>query len=286
VRFAFIQGHRKEFDVGAMCNLLIVSRSGYYAWTKRRPGRRRVDSIELLIQIRVIYQQSRGTYGSPRVWRALRKAGIAVSRRRVESLMAQNGLRSKRTRRFRVKTTDANHPHPVAANTLDRAFEVGAINRVWVTDLTYVGTGEGWLYVATVMDLGSRRIIGWAAADHLRAELAIEALGQAIARRCPGPDLLHHSDRGVQYACEDYQAILERHGIACSMSRPGNCYDNAVAESFFKTFKVECVYQEDFATREEATASIYHYIEVFYNHQRLHSSLGYQSPVEYEASLA
>jgi putative transposase len=271
------------------CQVLHVSRSGYYAWARRHergPSQRAVRREQLLEQIRVVHSRSHGAYGSPRVHRALLKEGTRCSRRRVARLMRQEQIRSRRSRRFRVRTTDANHPHPVADNTLGRAFEPGPINRSWVADITYVSSDEGWLYVATVMDLGSRRIVGWASADHLRAELAIEALDQALRARCPGSGLLHHSDRGVQYACGDYQALLERQGIRCSMSRSGNCYDNAAMESFFKSFKVEWVYQTHYRTRKEARASIYQYIELFYNRQRLHSALGYQSPAEYEAGLS
>ena len=269
-----------------MCSVLEVSRSGYYAWRDRGPSPRTQHRLYVAEKVRTAYQQSRGIYGSPRIYQVLRKERVKCTEKVVAQLMRQEGIRSRRARRFRVRTTDANHPHPVAANTLDRAFAPGPINRRWATDITYVQTDEGWLYVATVMDLGSRRIIGWAAAHHLRAELAIAALSQALATRGRQADLLHHSDRGVQYACEDYRALLERHGIGCSMSRSGDCYDNAVMESFFKTFKVECVYPEHYQTRKEARTSIGQYIELFYNRQRLHSTLGYKSPLEYEAGLA
>jgi transposase InsO family protein len=248
----------------------------------------------LVEQIRSIYSRSRGVYGSPRVYHALRKEGVNCSENQVARLMRQAGLRSTRTRRFRVHTTDSDHPYPIAPNMLDRDFAPGPLNERWVADITYVATEEGWLYVATIMDLGSRRILGWSTADHLRAELPLEALGKALAFRnldaggvgADLRDLLHHSDRGGQYAGADYRALLERHGIACSMSRGGNCYDNAAMESFFKSFKVECVYQDHYQTREEAREAIYQYIELFYNRQRLHSSLGYKSPAEYEAALA
>ena len=199
--------------------------------------------------------------------------------------MRREGIRSTRHRRFKVRTTDAAHDHPVAPNLLGRQFQRQGLDEAWVSDITYVPTGEGWLYVATVMDLFSRRIVGWATADHLRAELAAEALEKAIETRRPQAGLLHHSDRGVQYACGDYRAALAGHGLSCSMSRSGDCYDNAAMESLFKTFKVELVYQERFATRKEADEAIYPYIELFYNRQRLHSSLGYRSPVEFEAQL-
>ncbi len=292
MRYAFIQQHAAKLPVRTMCRLLAVQPSGYYAWTKRRrssssrPCQREAQQLQLIESIRLVHQRSKGRYGSPRVHQALRKQGVVCSRKRVATLMRQAEIRSTRHRRFRVKTTDPDHEHPLAANLLDRQFAQVAINQAWVSDITYVATDQGWLYVASVMDLCSRRIIGWATAEHLRAELATEALTKAIQQRCPtAQNLLHHSDRGVQYACGDYQAILARHGIRCSMSRSGNCYDNAAMESFFKTFKVELVYQEHYATREEARRSIYSYIEVFYNRQRLHSSLGYRSPAEYEAEL-
>jgi putative transposase len=286
MRYAFIQRHAGHLPVRATCRLLGVRPSGYYAWTRRRPPcRRAARELQLIESIRLVHQQSQGRYGSPRVHQALKKRGVICSRKRVAELMRQAQIRSTRHRRFRVKTTDPNHGHPPAQNLLDRKFGREAINQAWVGDITYVATDQGWLYVASVMDLCSRRIIGWSTADHLRAELAEAALSMAIRERCPAEGLLHHSDRGVQYACGGYQAILERHGITCSMSRSGNCYDNASMESFFKTFKVELVYQEHYATREEARRSIHSYIEVFYNRQRLHSSLGYRSPAEYEAEL-
>ena len=292
MRYAFIQQEQQadgeRLPVRAMCRVLNVRPGGYYAWAKRSAARcaRQARELELVERIREVHRLSRGgVYGSPRVHRALRKEGVACSRRRVEALMRREGIRSTRHRRFKVRTTDAGHGHPVAPNLLDRRFERAGLDEAWVTDITYVATDEGWLYVATVMDLCSRRVVGWAAADHLRAQLATEALGKAIEARLPEAGLLHHSDRGVQYACGDYQAVLAEHGITCSMSRGGDCYDNAAMESFFKTFKVELVYQEQFATRKEARESIYAYIELFYNRQRLHSSLGYCSPAEFEAQL-
>jgi len=288
MRYAFIQEQSGGLPVRAMCRLLDVRPSGYYAWTGRSTARcsRQARELELVERIRETHRLNRkGAYGSPRVHRALRKDGVTCSRRRVETLMRREGIRSTRHRRFKVRTTDAAHGHPVAPNLLGRQFERRGPDEAWVSDITYVPTGEGWLYVATVMDLFSRRIVGWATADHLRAELAAEALEKAIETRRPQEGLLHHSDRGVQYACGDYQATLAEHGLSCSMSRGGDCYDNAAMESFFKTFKVELVYQEQFATRKEADEAIYPYIELFYNRQRLHSSLGYRSPVEFEAQL-
>ena len=285
MRYALIRQHAQKLPVRTMCRLLEVQPSGYYAWTQRKPCRREARKLQLIESIRLVHERSGGRYGSPRVHQALKKQGVVCSRKRVEQLMRQAQIRSTRHRRFRIRTTDSNHEHPLSANLLDRQFEQEKLNQAWASDITYVATDQGWLYVASVMDLCSRRIIGWSTADHLRAELATEALSMAIRARCPKDGLLHHSDRGVQYACGDYQAVLERHGISCSMSRSGNCYDNASMESFFKTFKVELVYQAHYATREEARRSIHAYIEVFYNRQRLHSSLGYCSPAEYEAEL-
>lgn len=290
MRYAFIQQHAANLPVRTMCRLLEVQPSGYYAWTQRQqqqPCRREAQKLQLIESIRLVHQRSGGRYGSPRVHQALKKQGVICSRKRVEQLMRQAQIRSTRHRRFRVKTTDPNHEHPLAANLLDRQFEQATINQAWVSDITYVATDQGWLYVASVMDLCSRRIIGWSTAEHLRAELAEAALSMAIRQRCPAAGLLHHSDRGVQYACGDYQAILERHGITCSMSRSGNCYDNAAMESFFSSFKRELIYQRQspYATHAEARSEIFEYIECWYNRHRLHSSLGYMSPVQFDVSF-
>lgn len=291
MRYDFIQDHRSAWPVRVMCRVLGLKASGYYRRQKLKdkPPAREMTRLELIEQIRQVHEQSAGRYGSARVHRQLRKQGRRCTRRTVETLMKQQHIRSKRSRRFRVRTTDSNHQHRVADNTLDRQFQTQRpINTVWVTDITYVPTDEGWLYLAAVMDLASRRIIGWATADHLRAQLPLAALHQALAQRqrAVGQELLHHSDRGVQYACDDYQQVLNQHGINCSMSRTGDCYDNAVMESFFKTLKAELVNHERYQTRKQAQASIYPYIELFYNRQRLHSALGYQTPAEYEASLS
>jgi putative transposase len=287
MRYGFIQRHAHDLPVRRMCVLLEVQPSGYYAWTHRSPCDREVRRLELLEQIRRVHERpQQGVYGSPRVHEALRKQGVTCSRKRVERLMREAQIRSSiQGRRFRVMTTDSEHGHPVAENLLDRNFQQARVDRAWAVDITYVATDEGWLYLASVMDLCSRKIVGWWTSDHLRAELPMQALRMAIAARRPQPGLLHHSDRGVQYACSDYQALLERHEMTCSMSRRGNCYDNAPMESFFKTFKCELVYQEHYATRAEAAAAIHPYIELFYNRQRLHSSLGYRSPAEYERQL-
>ena len=292
MRYQFIEEHRRELPVGKMCHVLDVSRSGYYDWRSRRdapPGPRAARRAELTTRIRQAHGASRGLYGSPRVHAALAAAGVSVSANTVARLMSQAGIRSKAHGRFVVRTTDATHPHPVAPNALDRRFDPAEWplpNKAWCVDVTCVWTRhDGWLYLAAVMDLCSRRIVGWSMADHLRAELCVDALAMAVVRRRPAAGLLHHGDRGVQYACDAYQSLLEQQGIACSMSRTGNCYDNAAIESFFSTMKREEVYQKDYATHAEARAALFEYIEAFYNRERRHSALGYKSPVEFEASL-
>jgi transposase InsO family protein len=268
--------------------VLSVSRSGYYAWVKcrdREPGPRAKRRQELVEKVRCAYDQSRGTYGSPRVHQALRAQGEAACENTVARLMREEGIRSIVRRRFRVKTTDSQHAHPVAPNVLEREFEQSLPDQAWAADITYVATGEGWLYLAAVMDLCSRRIVGWSMGESLKTELCTEALEMALRDRRPDEGLIHHSDRGCQYACGLYRRMLEANGVVCSMSAAGDCYDNAVMESFFKTLKVELVYHRDYRTRAEARQSIFEFIEVFYNRRRLHSSLGYMSPEQFEASL-
>jgi putative transposase len=271
--------------VNVMCRVLQVTRSGYYAWRKRAPSVTAERRAKLTDQIRHVHERSRAVYGSPRVHRDLLEADMRCSKNTVAKLMRAAGLRSKMHRRFRVRTTDSRHTHPIAPNRLNRAFCQPQPDRAWAADITYVRTAEGWLYLAVVIDLCSRKIVGWATSDSLAAELCLRALQLAIEQRRPQNEVLHHSDRGVQYACDDYQGLLTRHGLQASMSRRGNCYDNAVTESFFGTLKTELVYHEHYATQEVARQSLFEYIEVFYNRRRRHSSLGYLSPVEYEESL-
>ena len=288
MRFGWIAGQRTLYPLSVMCRALGVTRGGYYAWERRReqpPGERERRRAELATEIRAVHHDSRRTYGSPRVYHELKARGVDVCENTVAKVMRQEGIRSITRRRFRVRTTDSSHAHPVAPNLLDRDFAAQAPDRKWASDITYVPTGEGWLYLAVVLDLCTRKVVGWAMADHLRSELCLDALDMALKRRRPGQGLLHHSDRGVQYACGDYRDLLRSQGIECSMSRTGDCYDNAVVESFFKTLKVELVYQQRYATREQARRSIFEYLEVFYNRQRLHSSLGYQSPERFEAAM-
>jgi putative transposase len=286
VKFAFIRDHKAEFPVEVLCAVLKVSRSGYYAWTTRppSPSARRRDG--LVTTIREVHGQSRATYGSPRVYRALKAQGVACSENTVATLMRAQGVRAKARRPFVVATTDSRHDRPVAKNVLNRQFYPDRPDAVWTADITYVPTAEGWLYLAVVLDLFSRRVVGWATADHLRSELACDALRMALEHRRPKGELLHHSDRGVQYASEAYQRLLADHALEPSMSRTGNCWDNAVTESFFSTAKRELTHHESYASREEASRSLFEYIEVFYNRQRLHSTLGYRSPAQFEVRFA
>jgi putative transposase len=278
-----MRDHRREFPVNAMCRVLEAPRSGFYAWMKSPESKRRREDRRLLVKIRELHQQSDRSYGSPRLTEALRSGGEVCNHKRIERLMTAHGIRSVHRRKYRV-TTDSSHSMPVAENLLDRQFTATEPNQKWVADITYVSTDEGWLYLATVMDLFSRRIIGYATSRRLKQELVLEALARAIHRRRPlAGGLLHHSDRGSQYAAEAYQAFLKRHGLSCSMSRKGDCWDNAAMESFFKTLKVERVYQRRYATRADASYDLGQWIENFYNSWRIHSALGYLSPVEFEA---
>lgn len=287
-KFACIAAHRTEFRVVLMCRVLGVSPSGFYAAQQRPPSARAVRDEQLLVQIRVAHAKSRRRYGAPRVHYELRVVqGEPVSKKRVARLMKTDGLRGRRPRRF-VRTTDSAHGAPIAPNTLARQFAVdtvAACDRVWTGDITYVSTREGWLYLAVVLDLASRRVVGWAVRETLERELAVAALTMALTHRQPAAGVLHHSDRGSQYASAEYRALLSAHGLDASMSRCGDCWDNAVTESFFATFKVELVYEADWATREEARRGIFEFIEVWYNRERRHSALGYLTPQEYEERL-
>ena len=281
MRYRFIQAHRNEFRVWLMCRVLEVSRGGFYLWLKRPESQRSVENGRLVEAIRAIHRESRGVYGSPRVHARLRAQSGRYGRNRIARLMREMQIQGKRRRKFRV-TTDSDHTLPISGNILDRKFTIGMPNKAWVADITYIATKEGWLYLAGVMDLYSRRIVGWAMGSRISRHLVERALWMAICNRGPKPGLLHHSDRGCQYASHDYRKLLERRGIVCSMSRKGNCWDNAVMESFFGTLKTELVYHREYETREEARSDIFDYIEVFYNRQRLHSALGYRSPADFE----
>ncbi|NJL72163.1 MAG: IS3 family transposase [Candidatus Competibacteraceae bacterium] len=287
MKFSWIHQHRHGFEVAAMCRVLRVSRAGYYAWRGRPPAAQTARQERLIATIREVHAESRGSYGSPRIHAELIERQISGCVNTVAKLMRQHGIRSKRRRRYRVCTTDSRHDRPVFENKLDREFQADRPNRKWVCDITYVPTEEGFLYLAIVMDLFSRKIVGWAMADHLRAELCLDALRMAIGRRrlAPGSGLLHHSDRGVQYASGDYQHELDAWGINCSMSRRGNCYDNAAMESFFSSLKTELVHHKTYVTRRAASGSIFEWIEGWYNRRRRHSTLDYLSPEAYETSM-
>jgi transposase InsO family protein len=283
VKFAFIRTGLGDFPIDRVCQVLGVSRSGYYAWRDRPASDRTRRREELAAKVHVVHAQNRQIYGSPRLTVALAAQGERVCQNTVARIMHDEGLRAKAKKKFVPRTTDSAHGQPVAPNLLERHFETAAPNRKWAGDITYIPTEEGWLYLAGILDLHSRKIVGWSMADHLQADLVLDALEMAIARRRPRRGLVHHSDRGVQYACDDYQGLLARHGMQVSMSGKGDCWDNAVMESFWGTLKTELVHHEHYRTREEARASIFEYIEVFYNRKRLHSSLGYVSPETFEA---
>jgi putative transposase len=270
--------------VGALCRRLRVSRSGYYAWCKRDPSRRQQENKQLMVEIRAAHEHSRETYGYRRIHASLAAKSIACGIHRVRRLMQQYGLRAKRKRRYRT-TTESRHRLPIAPNLLDRNFSATAANQKWVSDITFVPTHEGWLYISAIMDLFSRQVVGWAMESYLNKELAIKALRMALDRRRPPPGLMHHSDRGVQYASNAYQQLLTDQLAVASMSRTGNVYDNAPMESFFATLKRELIHFRTYYTREEARADIFEFIEVFYNRQRLHSAINYCSPVGFEAGL-
>jgi transposase InsO family protein len=285
VKFQWIHEQGEDFEVSVMCEILQVSRSGYYAWAKRPPSNRSQRQKELVKQIRASHTLSFGTYGSPRIYEDLIEQGIDVCVNTVAKLMKKAQIQSVVKGGFKVQTTDSRHDHPVAPNLLDQNFAAEQINRKWCCDITYIHTGEGVLYLAAVMDLCSRRIVGWSMADHVRTELCMDALDMALQARHPGKELLHHSDRGVQYASIDYRLLLQKEGVTVSMSRTGNCYDNAAMESFWGTLKKEWVYLQTYATREQARQSIFKYIECWYNRKRRHSAIGYKSPEQFEASL-
>lgn len=282
MRYAFIQDHRTTWPVAVQCDVLTVSRSGYYAWQKRLPSAASQRRVELTDEIHTAYAVSRGTYGSPRIHRDLLAQGTKCDRKTVARLMKQSGIQAKTVKKFRVSTTDSNHRQPIAENVVNRDFAPAAPNRTWVADITYVPTQEGWLYLAAVEDLYSRKIVGWSMSERIDSRLVVDALEMAVARQLPGDGLVAHSDRGVQYASEHYRELLTRHGITCSMSRRGNCWDNAPMESFFATLKKELIHWENYESRAAARQSIFEYIEVFYNRVRRHSALNYLSPVNFE----
>jgi transposase InsO family protein len=282
VKFELVKAEKAHYPVAVLCSVLSVSRSGFYAWQKRpaQAARARADAA-LVIEIRAAHHLGRGVYGSPRVHAELKAKGVCVSEKRVARLMREGGLRARQKRRFR-RTTDSNHTDPIAPNVLQRDFEPLAPNQSWATDVTYIHTLEGWLYLAAILDLFSRRVVGWAMSSTNDRALALDALGRALSVRNPPGGLVHHSDRGSPYASEDYRRALELHGIIPSMSRTGDCWDNAVAESFFASLKAELVDHERYASHAAAIKSIGDYIDNFYNPLRRHSHLGYLNPIEYE----
>ena len=287
-RYRFIEAERAEGrSVNRGCAVLEVSRAAYYEWRKQARSARAREDEELAGRVKAIFEGSRQTYGAPRVHGELRRQGVMCSRKRVARLMRERGLQGRPLRPWKRTTLSDPEAEGAAADLVGRQFTPGAgLDTRWAGDITYVRTWEGWLYLATVIDLGSRRVVGWAMAEHMRAELVCEALGMAIASRRPEAGLIFHSDRGSQYTSREFGELLRGHGIRQSLSRPGQCWDNAVAESFYSTLKTELVHRHTWATRVRARRAIFEFVEVFYNRQRLHSSLGYRSPAEYERCLA
>jgi len=286
MRFRFIEDRRTDYPVRTLCEVLEVSPAGYYAWRSRPESRRSAANRHLIDDIKRVHRDTHGRYGSPRIHVELKAQGRGVSRGRIERLMRHHGVRAIMARPRRVRTTDSRHDFPIAPNLLDRNFVATAPNRIWLADITYIETDQGWLYLAAVMDLYSRRIVGWAMEDHLRAELPLTALRMAISAQRPGAGLIHHSDRGVQYASANYRKVTRSARFQASMSRKADCYDNAPMESFFHTLKTELVHHRQYATRAEATRDVFAYIEGFYNRTRRHSAIGYISPIEMELKAA
>ncbi len=283
--YAFIQRYRCTFSVAKMCQVLQVSRSGFYAWVERGPSATTQRRQARLTRIQEVFAESGHRYGSPKITAQLRREGDRISRKTVARLMQQHDLRSRVVRRYKV-TTNSRHPFPVADNVLAQQFVATRPHAVWMADITYIPTAEGWLYLASLEDLYTRKIVGWAAGSRMTQDLVLAALDQAVQRYRPPAGVLHHSDRGSQYAARDYQAQLARYQMQGSMSRKGNCWDNACIESWHSLLKKECVYLRRFQTRAEATQALFEYIEIFYNRQRLHSALAYRTPAEVEAESA
>lgn len=281
MRFAFIDAEKAHHDVSILCRVLRVQRSGYYAWCSRGESTRAVEDRRLTVEVRAAFEERKRRYGSPRLFRELRSRGVHVGRHRVARLMREQRLCARPRRRF-VKTTESNHGLSTPSNVLNRQFVVDEPDRVWAADVTFLPTLEGWFYLAVVLDLYSRRVVGWAMSTHNDEALTLAALRMAIGQRQPAPGLMHHSDRGTTYASGTYQDVLAQHGMICSMSRKGNCWDNAVVESFFSTLDIECANQRPFSSKSAARREVTEYILGFYNPTRLHSSLGYMSPMEFE----
>jgi putative transposase len=285
MRFQLIDAAKEEFPLQRLCKVLGVSQSGYFAWRSRPASRRQREDLVLLAHVRSAFALSNETYGSPRMVRELQDAGLAVGRRRTARLMRENGLKARQPRRFK-RTTDSHHAFPVAPNLVEQDFAAEKPDEKWGADLSYIWTREGWLYLAVVIDLFARRVVGWAVSDRLRKELPLTALRRAIVVRRPAAGLIHHSDRGSQYCSIEHQAELRKHGIQVSMSGKGNCYDNSMVEAFFKTLKSELVWRTAFQTRAEASDALARYIDGFYNPIRRHSALDYVSPAQFERQAA
>lgn len=285
MKYAFIQRHEQKYPIKTMCRVLLASRAGYYSWRKGRVTQRQIRQDDLLAKIKKIYEDSRGNYGSPRILRELRKEGIVVNHKTVEELMKKNGIQAKRRKKFKPITTDSKHNLPVAENLLNREFDGTKSNQAWVGDITYIATEEGWLYLATWIDLWSRKIVGWSMAPRITADLVVDAFRLALFRQKRQAPAIVHSDRGSQYASKMFRKEIKTYNCKQSMSRKANCWDNAVSESFFGTLKNELVHHEKYKTREEARLSIFEYIELFYNKRRIHSHLNYLSPEDFEKSM-
>lgn len=283
MKYQFIQAHQREHRIGHLCQVLAVSRSGYYAWCHRPPSARAQANARLVAKMTQLHQQTKERYGAVKLWYALRAVGVWCGRHRVARLRRVHGLEARRTRRFRV-VIEQHQFAPPAPNRVRQMFVTTAPNRIWAGDLTAIATRAGWIYLAVILDLFSRRVIGWAMSPRPDQHVALTALRMALMHRRPQPGLIHHTDQGATYTSAAYQRQLRQIGLVASMSRKGNCYDNAVAESFFSTLKNELVHDQDFRTREEAQAAVFEFIEVFYNRQRLHQTLGYVSPVQFEAA--
>ena len=280
MKYRFISAHRETFKVGRMCTLLNVSRSGFYAWLTRPESPRSRENRALEAKIRVLHAASHGIYGSPKIHRDLIDDGVRCGKNRVARIMREANIRSRTKKKFKA-TTNSRHNLPVAANLLNQDFTADTPDSVWVGDITYVHTQQGWLYLAVLIDLYNRQVVGWATSARMPRQLAIDALQMALERHSPDQGLVHHTDRGSQYASGDYQKVLTERRMVCSMSRKGNCYDNAVAESFFRLLKTEWVNHYRYLSRSEAVQSLFYYIEIFYNRKRRHSSLGYKTPHDY-----
>lgn len=285
MKYAFIAQHAAEFPIRMMCNLLEVSSSCYYAWKKHEPSQRTQANHQLAAEIKHLFEKEKARAGSPRITKRLKESGKQINRKRVAKIMKDNGWRAKAARKYKA-TTNSNHNLPVAPNLLEQNFDAEYANQKWVSDITYIWTDEGWLYLAVVLDLFSRAVVGWAMNERMTARLVCDALEMALLRRGKPKGVIVHSDRGSQYCSADYQKLLGKHGLICSMSKRGDCYDNAAMESWNHSFKVEAIHGERLSTREYAKSHVFEYIDVYYNRIRLHSKLDYQTPEAFEAKKA